>query len=106
MNSWLDRLRLQYPLKLDFCRMTAHELRSMIDTVIAEDRESNQGSIPLVAIGHSKDLYDYDSIDAFLAYLKNENIAVTTFSEFYERGKVAYPLSIPTFTPDVGLTPI
>lgn len=78
INRLLDRARLFYPLKFDFCRMTLDELTSMVDGVIEKDRSSPSYK-PLVAIGHTKDLVDFDTIGLFLSYLKEKNIPVSTF---------------------------
>jgi|SRR5438093_132740 len=81
----LDFLRLWYPLKLDFCRMTIHELTHIVDTVILEDRKHPTSFRPLVAIGHTKDLIDLETVEAFLAYLDKKGIAVSTFEDVYPR---------------------
>ena len=56
--SLLDHLRLWYPLKFDFCRMTIHELTDTVDAVIREDQQDPTSFRPIVAIGHTKDLID------------------------------------------------
>ncbi|MGH9469004.1 MAG: hypothetical protein ACRD1N_01520, partial [Terriglobia bacterium] len=53
-----DLARLRYPRKLDFCRMTLHELTSTMNRVIQEDQRSPEAYKPIVAIGHTKDLTD------------------------------------------------
>jgi hypothetical protein len=85
LNRYLDLLRPRYPLKFDFCRMTLAEMTTMIDRVIREDRKNPGAYRPMVAIGHSKDLVDFEAIDAVLAYLKQNNIRVTTLREAYAR---------------------
>ena len=40
---------------------------------------------PLVAVGHTKDLYDPQTVDAFLAYLRDKGVAVSTFEDIYPR---------------------
>ncbi len=79
----LDLARFLYPLKLDFCRMTFGELTSMVDRIIRQDREDPESYRPLVAIGHSKDLWDFETVDSFLSFLKSRQINVSTFSEIY-----------------------
>jgi hypothetical protein len=81
----LDFLRFFYPLKLDFCRMTLQELTSMIARVIREDREQPEVYRPLVAIGHTKDLADFDTIDSLLSFLKTNGIPVSTFADVYPK---------------------
>jgi hypothetical protein len=78
INRFLDRARPFYPLKFDFCRMTLDELTSMVDGVMEMDRSAPSYK-PLVAIGHTKDLADFDTIGLFLSYLKEKNIPVSTF---------------------------
>jgi hypothetical protein len=82
-----DFLRFWYPLKLDFCRMTIDELTQMIDTVIREDKEDQASFRPIVAIGHTKDLIDFQTLDPFLSYLQMKNIPVSTFGAVYPKCK-------------------
>jgi len=81
----LDFLRFRYPLKLDFCRMTLEELTSMVDRVIQKDRQEPGAYKPIVAIGHTKDLTDFSTIDAFLAYLREKKINICTFETVYPK---------------------
>jgi hypothetical protein len=85
VNRLLDYLRFWYPLKFDFCRMTINELTSMIDKVIREDQRDPSSYKPLVAIGHTKDLIDFETIESFLSYLKKEEIGISTFEHVYHR---------------------
>jgi hypothetical protein len=80
-----DVMRFWHPLKFDFCRMTLDELTRMLDAVIQEDRMDPEGFRPLVAIGHSKELSDLPTIDAFLAYLAARKIPVSTFEDVYQK---------------------
>lgn len=80
-----DYLRPRYPLKFDFCRMTLTELTSMVERVIHEDRKTPATFKPLVSIGHTKDLVDLESVEAFLSYLKAQNIPVSTLEGVYPR---------------------
>jgi len=84
-NRALDFLRFRYPLKFDFCRMTLDELTSMVDRESRKDREDPASYKPLVAIGHSKDLTDLETVDAFLSYLAAKGIGVSTFESLYSR---------------------
>ena len=84
-TRWLDYSRFRYPLKLDYCRMTIHELRRMTDRIIREDRQSPGVYRPVVAIGHTKDLEDPETIVAYLSYLKDRGIRISTFQEAYPR---------------------
>lgn len=73
-----DFLRPRYPLKFDFCRMTFGEMTSMVERVLARDADDPGTVKPMVAIGHSKDLVDFDAIDAFLGWLTRRGIAIST----------------------------
>jgi hypothetical protein len=84
-NRFCDLLRFWYPLKFDFCRMTLDELRRCTDEMIREDEKSPTLLKPLVAIGHTKDLEDLETITGFLSYLKKERIKVSTLEGVYER---------------------
>lgn len=85
VNRIRDFIRPCYPLKLDFCRMTIDELTSMIDEVIMEDRKTPDSFKPVVAIGHTKDLLDLDTVDSFLSDLKRKGIVVSTFKDVYHK---------------------
>jgi len=94
-----DYLRFRYPLKFDFCRMTLTELIEMVDRLIREDRRSPEVFKPLVAIGHTKDLDDFETVEAFLTYLKNKGIAVSTFEEVLDQCQRPAPRSTPADSP-------
>jgi len=83
VNRALDFMRLGYPLKFDFCRMTLEELTSMMDRVILLDRYDPDTPKPIVAIGHSKDLNDLPTVDSFLSYLRAQDIPVVTFENIF-----------------------
>lgn len=80
-----DYARPVYPLKFDFCRMTADEMTRMVRHLIAVDRQSPDTFKPMVAIGHTKDLVDLGSIEAFLGFLRNEGIRVATLASMAAR---------------------
>lgn len=84
-NQLLDLLRFRQPLKFDFCRMTLDELISTVQTVIDEDRMTPEIFRPLVAIGHTKDLVDFDTIDHFLSYLEEKAIPISCFDGAYRK---------------------
>jgi len=85
LNRMCDFIRLQYPRKFDFCRMTLDELISIIDRVMREDRQSPAIYRPLVAIGHTKDFNDAATVDAFLSFLRSARVPITTFQDSYPR---------------------
>jgi peptidoglycan/xylan/chitin deacetylase (PgdA/CDA1 family) len=82
-----DRARFWHPLKFDFCRMTINELTRMVDTAIIEDQLDSASFKPLVAIGHTKDLVDFETVELFLSYLGRKRIAVSPFGDVYHRCK-------------------
>jgi len=85
LNRAIDFLRFRYPLKFDFCRMTLAELTSMMDRVILQDRQDPASLKPIVAIGHSKDLNDVQTVDAFLSFLREKNISIDTFENIFAK---------------------
>jgi len=85
MTRLRDILRLSYPLKLDFCRLTIDKLTSMMDGIIREDHDDPTSFRPVVAIGHTKDLVDFTTVEAFLSYLSRKGIMTSTFEKVYGR---------------------
>lgn len=85
LTRFRDFLRFRYPLKFDFCSMTTGELIRMVDRVIQEDQENPASYRPIVAIGHTKDLIDFDTVESFLDYLREKGIAISTFESVYQR---------------------
>jgi hypothetical protein len=84
-NRWVDFARFKYPRKLDFCRMTYDELLSVTGRIVREDEASPEIYKPIVSIGHSKDLVDFDTIKRFLSYLERKGITVSTFRAALKR---------------------
>ncbi|MEF3073913.1 hypothetical protein V2P20_02630 [Methylobacter sp. Wu1] len=87
LERLIDFLRFRYPLKLDYCRMTIDELTKMMGAIVREDRKAPGRYRPIVAIGHTKDLVDYETIRSFLAYLQENGIRVSTFKDVYDKCK-------------------
>jgi len=85
LHRLFDLARLRYPLKLDFCRMGMDELSRMVDTVVDEDRKSPALYRPVVAIGHTKDLVDIETVEAFLSYLERKGIPIATFKDAHPK---------------------
>ena len=79
-RCWRDFVRLRYPRKLDFCRMTFEEMRETIERVLQKKQAREAEPIPIVAIGHSKDFEDPGAVRRFLAFLQERGVPVTTFS--------------------------
>ena len=85
LDRMRDYARLTYPLKFDFCRMTREELESMLNRVVQEDQKEPSLYRPLVLIGHTKDLADFDAVDFFLSSLRKKKIPIVTFASVYDR---------------------
>jgi hypothetical protein len=85
INRFKDIARLTYPLKFDFCRMTMKELVSMLDRVIKEDKKDPDNYKPIVAIGHTKDLIDIETVEKLLIFLNENGITVGTFYDVMKR---------------------
>lgn len=83
INRLRDLMRYRYPLKLDFCRMTLAELVAMTSRVLREDQAEPESLKPLVAIGHTKDLTDPQTVCDYLSFLKANKIPVATFEALY-----------------------
>lgn len=84
-GSFRDYLRLRYPMKFDFCRMTLAELTAMVERVLREDAQTPSVFKPMVAIGHTKDPVDIRTVEAFLAWLHARAIPVTTLAAAWHR---------------------
>lgn len=87
MERLIDFLRFRYPLKLDYCRMNFDELTGMVDAIIRQDQRDPSRYRPIVAIGHTKDLVDYKTVQSFLLYLRKNGIQVSTFKDMYHKCK-------------------
>jgi len=80
-----DYARLSYPMKFDFCRLSATEMTGMLERERRLDRDDPGVYRPIVAIGHTKDLLDVETVDAFLSYLQRNSIPVTTLRKSWEK---------------------
>jgi hypothetical protein len=85
MFNLRDIIRLKYPKKFDFCRLTISELIQMVDAIIREDQQNPAIFRPIVAIGHTKDLTDFQTIDSLLGYLDQKRIKIATFKTLYSK---------------------
>lgn len=79
-RRWRDFVRLRYPRKLDFCRMTAVEIIGVVERLNRMPLASGLQAASVVAIGHSKDLVDFDAISRLLDYLYMSGMSVATLS--------------------------
>jgi hypothetical protein len=76
-----DFLRWRYPLKFDFCRMTMRELVPVLDEEIEKAAADSDAFRPIVAIGHTKELIDLETVDSLLSYLRKKNVPIKTFKD-------------------------
>jgi peptidoglycan/xylan/chitin deacetylase (PgdA/CDA1 family) len=83
----MDRLRYKYPMKFDFCRMSIHEMTQVLDKEMRKDRENPGVFRPIIAIGHTKDLDDLETVDGLLSILGERHIKITGFHELYHQAK-------------------
>jgi len=81
----LDFLRFHHPLKFDFSRMTMRELTHMLDREIQLDKRKPYLFRPVIAIGHTKDLIDFETVDILLGFLRKNDIPVSNFREIYNK---------------------
>jgi hypothetical protein len=81
----LDFLRPCHPLKFDFCRMTMRELTHIVSEEIQRDQKDPGLFRPIIAIGHTKDLIDFETVDSLLYYLRRQGIEISTFREVYHK---------------------
>jgi len=81
----LDFLRLCHPLKFDFCRLNLRELTHMLGKEIQRDQKDPDLFRPVIAIGHTKDLIDFETVDSLLGYLRRKEIPISTFRGIYHK---------------------
>lgn len=80
-----DYARCSYPQKLDFCRLSTAEMIRILDRELSLDRMDPETYRPIVAIGHTKDLVEPESVARFLSCLKTKAIPVTTLREAHQK---------------------
>lgn len=85
LSRMIDFLRFRYPLKFDLCQMSLKELTRIMDAVFLEEQKDPTSFRPIAAIGHTKDLVDFETVESFLAYLNEKEIKISTFEEVYPK---------------------
>jgi hypothetical protein len=65
--------------------MTTKELISFFEIEKKKDKMNPSLFRPIVAIGHTKDLIDLNTVEMFLTYLKKNQIPVSTFRDVYHQ---------------------
>jgi len=78
INNYLDKLRLFYPQKLDYCKLTPDNIIKCINN---ENKKSNSDLIPLILYGHSKNLPNIGQIEMLLKKIRQFNMEVVTFKD-------------------------
>jgi hypothetical protein len=81
----MDFMRFWHPLKLDFSCMSINEVECMLDGIIREDRRNPASFKPIVAIGHTKDLVEFETVESFISYLGERRIKISTFTDIYHK---------------------
>jgi hypothetical protein len=85
LNRLGDFFHFSHAMKLDFCHMLPKELMLMVDTIIREDEKNPSLLRPLVLIGHTKELADFETVEILLSYLLERQVGITTFREIYPK---------------------
>ena len=86
-----DFSRFRHPMKLDFCRLTLKELVRMLDKEKEKDQKNPGVFRPIVVIGHTKDLVDFNTVEMFLSYLQKSQIKISTFSDISRKIQLPNP---------------
>ena len=79
----LGRLRLFYPKKFDFCRLSFREMKHFLNYAVKRHGKEEK-TVPVVAIGHSTEFFDDGNLRRFLEYVthsKFDEVLSTTFLE-------------------------
>jgi hypothetical protein len=71
--------------------MAFEEMRDSVEAFLGDERVRHGEPGLLVAIGHSKDLVDFEAIRRFLEFLRERGVLVTTFSRVFS--EKAQPIS-------------
>ena len=84
----LDRLRdmarMQQPLKFDCCRLSLLEQKEFVKRLIARHRSDSERIMPVVVIGHSKELVDIEAIESLLMTLSDVDVKISLFREIVD----------------------
>lgn len=70
-------------LKLDFCKMSAREMEAMVDHLLEQcDRENITGPVPIVMIGHTKQVDSAIDLSRLLGRLRHRYADSLNFSTY------------------------
>ena len=93
----LSKLLQMYPKKLDFCKLTSNEMVAMINRVFEQYQKRLNYPLPLVMIGHSKELNSCSALHKALIKLKEkmgEELVFSTYREMIKKCHYDYAGSI------------
>jgi len=79
----VSKLRLFYPKKFDFCRLSLREMKHFLNYAVKRHGKEEE-TVPVVAIGHSTEFSDDGHLRRFLEYMmsmKSDTVLSTTFSD-------------------------
>jgi len=64
----VKRLFKKTPIKWDFCKLSARDMKKFLDIIMKSNIKSRRSSIyiPIVMIGHSKDFFNHKEFENFL----------------------------------------
>lgn len=79
-NKIRDKLRFFYPQKFDISKMTLKELIKSLDYVLKIDLKTPEIMKPIVIIGHTKNLMDFETINKFFAEVNERELKICTFN--------------------------
>lgn len=83
VTNKLMQIFRQYPRKLDFCKLTAREMISSIETLMNQCRNyPNSLTIPLVLIGHSKEFDEAADLSKVLGTIARKFPGMVQFSTY------------------------
>lgn len=73
-RSLIKELFRSYPLKLDFCKLSAADMCKFLDKIIRNNSSTSGDIVPVVMIGHSKDFWNDRNLKTFLYRVREEYI--------------------------------
>lgn len=84
MNK-MQRIFSKYPKKFDFCKLNTREMAHMLDNIHDCFRDNTTISyIPIVMIGHSKEISSYVDIKMLLELIENKYSNIFIYSTYLE----------------------
>ncbi|MCX7975236.1 MAG: hypothetical protein N3B16_12185 [Candidatus Aminicenantes bacterium] len=80
-----DYFRMKYPRKLDYCFLSLEEILTSLNKLIMLDERTNKDYKPIVLVGHSKNLTDFEKVDRMLEFIRKRNLRIVTFNQILHR---------------------